>query len=347
MNGYNVATVFKRDILHQNKIDVLLEQEGIRRDDHLDYRCAIFDEHDNAIATGSCFGNTLRCMAVSSSHQGFGLLNKIVTHLIEVQHQRNNDHIFLYTKPESANFFLDIGFHIITTVSRQLVFMENKLDGFRNYLKKLQKETIWPQSAAIIMNANPFILGHLHLIETAAKENDRLHLFIVSEDVSLFPYEIRRKLIIDSTEHLMNISYHTCGDYMISNATFPGYFMHSKKDILTAQAIVDVNIFKDIARTLNITRRYVGEEPNSTVTKIYNDVMSTMLPAAGIECIIIDRKMHDGIVISASRVRQAIHDGKFGLLSDWLPSTTLSFLKSPSATSIIEKIQRSSNVVHY
>ena len=36
------------------------------------------------------------------------------------------------------------------------------------------------------MNANPFILGYQYLIEKVSKENDILHLFIVSEDKSIY-----------------------------------------------------------------------------------------------------------------------------------------------------------------
>ena len=44
-----------------------------------------------------------------------------------------------------------------------------------------------PKVAAIVMNANPFTLGHQYLVEKAAAENDLVHLFMVSEDASLFP----------------------------------------------------------------------------------------------------------------------------------------------------------------
>ena len=45
---------------------------GHYRDGNLDYICAMRDENDEIIATGSCFGCTLRCFAVSREHQGRG-----------------------------------------------------------------------------------------------------------------------------------------------------------------------------------------------------------------------------------------------------------------------------------
>lgn len=56
----------------------LFDMDVLRPDGNLDYICAMFDENYKVIGTGSCFGNTLRCFAVSSAHQGEGLLNQIM-----------------------------------------------------------------------------------------------------------------------------------------------------------------------------------------------------------------------------------------------------------------------------
>lgn len=94
MSEYTLSQVSPTDKTTLAEIDALLQKEGIRRDGNLDYICAMFDEDYHVIGTGSCFGNTLRCFAVSSDHQGEGLLNQIITHLIEVQCARGNLHLF-------------------------------------------------------------------------------------------------------------------------------------------------------------------------------------------------------------------------------------------------------------
>ena len=76
MSEYTISQVCPTDKTVLAQIDTLLSQEGIRRDGNLDYICAMFDEEYNVIGTGSCFGNTLRCFAVSSAHEGEGLLNR-------------------------------------------------------------------------------------------------------------------------------------------------------------------------------------------------------------------------------------------------------------------------------
>ena len=77
MSDYFISQVYPSDKRTNAQVDALLEQEGIRRDANLDYTCVMFDSDYQAIATGSCFGNTLRCMAVDSSHQGEGFSSRI------------------------------------------------------------------------------------------------------------------------------------------------------------------------------------------------------------------------------------------------------------------------------
>lgn len=161
MSDYQISKVYPSDKRTNRLVSELLIKEGIRRDGNLDYTCAMFDDDMNVIATGSCFGNTLRCMAVDSSHQGEGLMNEIVTHLMEVQFARGNMHLFLYTKCNSAKFFGDLGFYEIVRVDGQIVFMENRKTGFSGYLEKLKEETCECKAYTDLANADKRCLtGH-------------------------------------------------------------------------------------------------------------------------------------------------------------------------------------------
>ena len=349
-----ISPIYSNDKYSNSMILKLLNQEGIKRDRNLDYTCVAYDSDYNIIGTGSCFGNTLRCLAVSHEHQGEGLTNKIVSHLIQYQFDRGNFHLFIYTKYTTYHLFKDLGFYEIVRIKDQIVFMENKKNGFNDYLKELSKSKLNDNAnakkiAAIVMNANPFTLGHLYLIEKASKENDILHLFIVSEDKSIVPYNIRKRLIKEGTAHLKNIIYHDSGPYIISSATFPSYFQKDEKDVIESHANLDLEIFVKIAKALNINVRYVGEEPTSLVTGIYNKIMEKKLPENGIECFVVKRKEMDGNIISASEVRKKIKEGNIEGIKNMVPVSTYKFFISEEGKNVINKIKQldDNDIKHY
>lgn len=348
MNTFEMTKIFSSDKTAMKEVEHLLTAEGIQMDKNLDYTCAAVDEQKKITATGSCFGNTLRCLAVHSDYQGYGLLNQVVSHLVDYQFSRGKTHLFLYTKSSTAKFFKDLGFFEIVHVKDKIAFLENKPRGFSNYLEALSKQKREGQRiASVVMNANPFTLGHLHLLEKASLENDWVHLFIVSEDASLFPFHVRKQLVIEGSKHLNNIVYHDSGPYMISRDTFPSYFQKDEAEVIETQALVDLAIFTAIAKTLQIDRRYVGEEPTSFVTHLYNETMKEALPKAGIDCIVIPRIGYGEGAISASTVRTAIKENKADTLRHLLPASTLNFLKSEAAKPIVDKIKNTKEVVHY
>ena len=311
MADYYISQIYPSDKRANDEVDALLISEGIRRDANLDYTCGMYDDEMHIIATGSCFGNTLRCFAVSHEHQGEGLMNSIVSHLIEFQFSRGNTHLFLYTKCNSAKFFGDLGFYEIARIDGQIVFMENRKTGFQNYLRTFAKDAL-PEGL------------------TAETPTRKI-----------------AALVIKGTAHLKNICYHDSGPYIISNATFPSYFQKDENAVIESHAMLDLTVFTQIAKVLGITRRYVGEEPTSLVTGIYNRIMSEKLPEQGIECIVVSRKTCEDTPISASNVRLALQNGDYDTLSKLVPQTTLDYFKSPEAIPVIERIRQQENVIHY
>ncbi len=331
-------------------MEALLLKEGISKDANLDLMTGLFDEQYNMVATGSCFKNTLRCIAVDSDYRGEGLLNNLVSNLIQEQYTRGHSHLFLYTKHQSAAYFAELGFYKIAEVFGQVVFMENKKSGFSDYLTRLRKQSEGKNGkkvGAIVMNCNPFTIGHQYLTECAAAQCDTLHLFVVSEDSSIFSFEQRWELILKSTAHLTNIVYHKTEDYMISSATFPSYFLKDKSSAMMVQAKLDIAVFCAIAEHLGITCRFVGDEPFSEVTNIYNQAMKDALEQKNIDLYILERKRINGVIVSASSVRQAIHDGNWELARQMVPQATLDFLLSDRAKTLIDEIKGSDNLLHH
>lgn len=347
MSEYALTQVSLSDKRMLAQVDALLVENGITRDANLDYICAMVDEENRVIATGSCFGATLRCFAVSQQHQGEGLLNEVVSHLMEYQMARGYTHLFLYTKIKSAKFFQSLGFYEIARVDGTLVFMENRRNGFPSYLSRLEKTARPGVSGAIVMNANPFTLGHQYLVETAAGRCDTLHLFLLSEDASLVPFGVRKQLVQAGTAHLKNVVLHDSGPYIISNATFPSYFLKDNAAVIQGHAKLDLAIFVRIARALRVTVRFVGEEPTSQVTGLYNEIMAAQLRENGIDCVILPRKQALGKAISASTVRAALQAGDWQTLSRLVPQTTLDYFRSSEAEPVLRRIRSAENVVHY
>lgn len=345
--AYTLSEIRPDDKRGHTKLRALLEGEGITLDGNLDYTCGLFDEDYQLVATGSTFGCTLRCFAVDHRHRGEGLLNQVVSHLMERQTERGIFHQFVYTKCRSAKFFQDLGFYEIARVEDTLSFLENRRGGFSSFCQKLERDRRPGKSGAIVMNANPFTLGHLSLVERAADECDTVHLFVLSEEQSLVPFPVRWKLVHEGVAHLSNVICHPSGPYMISSATFPSYFLKDEQAVITGHAKLDLALFGPIAQALGIQVRYVGEEPRSLVTGLYNQIMAQELPKAGIQYVELPRLQAGGQPISASAVRQAIHDGRLETLRDQLPQTTWDFFHSSQAQPVIDAIRSSAEVIHY
>lgn len=181
---------------------------------------------------------------------------------------------------------------------------------------------------AIVMNCNPFTLGHLHLIDYASKRVDALYIFVVQENRSFFPFEDRIRLIKQGVAGLpRKIHVVPSGEFIISNFSFPGYFA-KQEAIAPADSTTDIVIFGSvIAPGLHIKHRFVGEEPSCIVTNDYNETMDFLLPDMGVAVHRIPRKEFSrGQAISASVVREALQNNDHALIQTLVPPTTYDYL---------------------
>ena len=325
----------------------LLKQEGLALDGNLDFVCGLFDGEGNLAATGSSFGPTLRCFAVTEEHRGEGLLNQIVSCLVERLAQAGHTHLFVYTKTDTTKYFEGLGFYEIARVENTLSFLENRKNGFAWFCAALAQSRTGAPAAAVVMNANPFTIGHLSLVERAAADFPAVHLFVLEDDVSLVPFSVRWKLVREGTAHLPNVICHKSGPYLISSATFPTYFLPDEEAVIRSHAQLDLALFGRIAQPLNIAARYAGEEPASRVTGLYNQVMAQELPGQGLRFVEVPRKTLDGVPVSASTVRSLIRDGRLEDIRPLVPETTWAYFRSPEAGPVIAAIRAAKDVVHY
>lgn len=322
------------------RLQEFMEKQDLSLDGDIEYTVILFDGKKIA-ASGSLSGRVLKCIAVDEEYKNIGLSSKIVTNLVNEAYLRGRNHLFIYTKPENKDIFSELGFYTVAEVTRKLVFMENRPDGIGKYIEKIVNESgDKGESAAIVANCNPFTLGHKFLIEYAASRCRTLHVFVLWEDKSYFPAEIRYKLVEEGVRHISNVILHQGKDYIISDATFPSYFIKTRQQWVETHARLDLGIFvQHIAPALDIRKRFVGEEPYCKVTAAYNAAMQEILPAHGIDVQVVPRIEINGKPISASMVRELIRAGEVEKVRALVPESTYRFLLSPEAKDIIKQIQ--------
>lgn len=344
---YSIETIPRKSVKAMARVEELLHREGIRLDPNLEETVGAFDEEGELVATGSAFGRTLRCLAVDSAHRGEGLMALIVGDLLSRLASRGVLDVFVYTKPAAAEQLMQLGFYEIARVPEKIVFLENRRDAFPKYLQRLAVQKRPGLCSAVVMNANPFTLGHLRLLETAAHQSDFVHCFIVSEDVSLVPFDVRMRLVRAGVASISNIAFYPSGDYIISAATFPSYFLAGEEETARMHAALDAAVFAKIAQAMGISVRYVGEEPFSRTTAIYNEALCAGLPPQGVHVRIIPRaKDETGQAISASQVRQLLHDEGPDAIRGLVPESTWAYFASNQAAPVLERIRACSHVRH-
>ena len=173
------------------------------------------------------------------------------------------------------------------------------------------------------MNCNPFTYGHQYLIEYAASQVDWLYIFVVEENRSFFTFEDRLEMVKKGTAHLPNVIVVPSGRFVLSYETMPIYFEKAEKQEVEVDARLDLEIFaRHIAPGLHITKRFVGEEPMDKVTNQYNEQMREIFERFDLELEVIPRKEMDGEVISASRVRAFMKDGRWEDVKALVPKTS-------------------------
>jgi len=303
-----------------------LAQAGLEADETVESTVLVWDEEE-LIATGSRQGNLLKCIAVSPARQGEGLTATLLTQLRQDAFAGGHKHLFLYTKPQNRTMFSSLFFYPIVQTDKVLL-MENQRDGIQSFLDTLPVESCTGTVGAAVMNCNPFTLGHRYLIETAAKECDRVYIFVLSEDRSRFSAADRMEMVKRGTADLSNVTVLPTGPYLISSATFPTYFLKEREKAAEVHCRLDIEIFtKYFVPKFGITRRYVGTEPLSPMTGQYNDALRQYLPGSGIELREIPRLEKAQTPVSASAVRAHMDAGDAEALRAIVPETTYGYLK--------------------
>lgn len=279
------------------------------------------------IAAGSRQGNLLKYLAVDDLRQGEGLTATLLTALRQDAFQAGYDHLFLYTKPQNKYMFSSLFFYPVAQTDTVLL-MEDRKDGVRDFLRRFPVQAADGTVGAVVMNCNPFTLGHRYLIETAAGQCKHLYVFVLSEEQSPFPAADRLELVCKGTTDIPNVTVLPTGPYLLSAATFPTYFLKDREAAQKIQCGLDVEIFaRYYAPYFGITRRFVGTEPLSPMTAQYNRALQSLLPQRGVQVTEIPRFEIADTPVSASHVRTLMAAGQTEAVRTLVPPTTFAYLQ--------------------
>lgn len=352
----------------RQRIEAFLKRNGLRFDD-MHYYAAVLDDDGEMIAGGGLKDDVIKCVAVDDAHKGEAIANTLVSHLISHANQEGYGCIKLFTKPKNRQLFESLSFRLLAEAP-EAILMETGIGGISNTveaLKKIKEEsekykeynkeckednkeckentsylntsppqhltTTMQRTGCIVMNCNPFTLGHRYLIEQAAKQVERLYVMVVREDCSIFAYTERKAMVEQGVADIENVSVIDGSDYAISRATFPTYFLKRLDDAADTQMLLDLDLFRrHIAPALGATVRFVGTEPTDQLTRRYNQLMHEALK----DVREINRLEKDGNAVSASRVRKAMEEGDMNTIRQLVPPTTLPYIIAHLATQALQ-----------
>ena len=352
----------------RQRIEAFLKRNALRIDD-MNYYAAVLDDDGEMIAGGGLKDDVIKCVAVDDAHKGEAIANTLVSHLISHANQEGYGCIKLFTKPKNRQLFESLSFRLLAEAP-EAVLMETGIGGISNTveaLKKIKEEsekykeynkeckedskecrentsylttspphhltTTMQPTGCIVMNCNPFTLGHRYLIEQAAKQVEQLYVMVVREDCSLFAYTERKAMVEQGVADIENVSVIDGSDYAISRATFPTYFLKRLDDAADTQMLLDLDLFRrHIAPALGATVRFVGTEPTDQLTRRYNQLMHEALK----DVREINRLEKDGNAVSASRVRKAMEEGDMNTIRQLVPPTTLPYIIAHLATQALQ-----------
>ncbi|MBP5549839.1 MAG: [citrate (pro-3S)-lyase] ligase [Bacteroidales bacterium] len=323
--------------LFRKKVESFLKTNGLRLE-KVNLYMAIQDADENILAGGGLDGDTIKCIAVSEKARSGGLAVPLISRLISVAAQQGHTNVKVFTKPENTAIFESLGFTVLGRAPKA-VLMENGR-GLAAYLSGFPVKP-GMTDGVIIMNANPFTIGHKYLIEKAARQVDHLFVIVVKEDVSRFPYADRLAMTKAACADFSNVTVCEGSDYQISAATFPTYFLKELSDASETQMRLDLDIFaRHIAPALGATVRFVGSEPQDALTARYNAIMKEVLPAAGVQVVELPRLCYSELgeesPVSASAVRKGL-DGFDGGFWHLLPETSLPYVLAEAAVTALRQ----------
>lgn len=317
------------------QLNRLLQDAGLRLDDGIEYFAGMYDADDVLVGCGGIDGNIIKCLAVADATRGSGVSAMLISHLVNEVLDAGNEYVRVFTKPEYKSLFKSLGFYVCGE-SPAAVLLESDNRPLKRYCEYLSQHQA---DGVIVANADPITLGHLYLISEAASQCSKLAVIAVGQHPkNTFMYAERIAMLRKATVHLPNVEVLEGSEYIISQFSFPSYFIKRADDISRTQAELDLDIFcRHIAPALGCKKRFVGTEPLDALTAQYNAAMKDLLPQSRIEVVEIERMEQEKFPVSASRVRKALSGNRLNDALSLVPESDTPYLLALLAVKALRK----------
>jgi len=129
------------DEQEKEKIVRFLHKLNLRYEDDIEFTLTVVDNNE-IIGTGSISGKILKCIGVKPERQGEGISAKIITYLMQEQFKRGRNHIFLFTSPDKADRFINLGFQEVASAEPNFTLLEMGIGGIKKYLENLKEHKL-------------------------------------------------------------------------------------------------------------------------------------------------------------------------------------------------------------
>ena len=339
----------------RNQVEAFLRENGLRMEE-LDHYYACTSPDGSILAGAGIKADIIKCVAVAPSARSEGFMLPLLSRVVSDAAAKGVLNLKVFTKPENREIFESIGFKVLASAPKA-VLMENGR-GLEKYCEYLlcQRQPSARKCGVIVMNANPFTLGHKYLIEKALEQVDHLFVIPVKEDASAFPYLERIAMIraaIQPDSSVMPDSDRASAQPSAEQNYFSGrcpknQFSSANASPAHADARITVLEGSDYCiSAATFPTYFLKDLSDAAETQMRLDIdlfERHIMPALGATVRFVGSEpldpltarynalMHNAVVIprleaiSASRVRAAIEAGDYASAAALCPSTTHPYL---------------------
>lgn len=234
------------------------------------------------------------------------------------------------------------------TFDGYLSLIGNGREGLEGWLDATAKEVDAvfsgrTQRSCILINANPFTVGHRYLIEIASGRSQAVVVFVIQgrtesgsrgnhEKTGIeIPFEDRLGLVKQCTQDLGNVLVLPSGQYLISRDDYPASYLKEKLGNVPAHAMLNSLTLCLTARAIGAGTIFAGDEPRDEMSEIHLNALRQRCRENSITIKVAERKRLGDRYISSAMVREALSRGRCDELPLLVPNQVQQYLASHAA----------------